>query len=213
MRRSGLSIALLAGAALCAGLGRPAAAPPAATPRTIEMHVGVPGWAALGVPHKELIDRFPGAEVTAFSGQDDALTVKIPGAGISCMVVGATPGELKVASLGFNLDGEYEGIPEGSFRTDRGVGKGSTVNDLLEAYGQPAEVVADRAARRSQRRQPDFDEAALPQLYQYRSADGAVTTSFVVQRHRVVRVVINALEPLKQHLLRQRSRESSRTGS
>lgn len=196
----------LAGAATGAA-PEPAAPAPEAAPRVIEAHVGVPGYVTLGMAHKDLVARFPGAEVNPFAGQADAFTVRIAGEGLSCMVLGASPDDLAVASIGFNLDGDYQGVPEGNFRTDRGIGKGSTVNDLLAAYGKPAEIVHDRAARRALRRRPDFREEDLPQLYQYRNDDQTVTTSFVVQGHRVVRVVINALEPLRRHVVRGKPAE------
>jgi hypothetical protein len=179
----------------------------AGAPRTIEIHVGVPGFLTLGLPHQEVLDRFPGALVEPFAGQDDAVTVKVPRAGVSWMVVGASPADLKVASIGFNLDGEYQGVSEGQFRTDRGLKKGSTVNDLLEAYGRPADIAMDRAARRALRGRAAPDDESIPRLYQYRSEDGAVTTSFVVQHHRVVRVLINAIEPLEKHILKRASEE------
>ena len=206
-------IALLAAALSGAAIAPPATAPDAGAdgrteaPRTIELHVGIPDWVTIGLAHKDLIARFPRAEVNPFAGQDDAYTVKISGAGISAMVLGASPETLAVASLGFNLDGDYQGVAEGNFRTDRGLRKGSTVNDLLSAYGKPAEIVSDRTARRALRRRPDFSEEEVPQLYQYRSDDGSVTTSFVVQDNRVVRVVINALEPLRNHIVKRKPPE------
>jgi hypothetical protein len=193
-----LAAALTAAACLVAAAG---------APRTIETHVGVPGFLTLGLSHKELMERFPGAAVEPFAGQDDALTVKIPRAGVSCMVVGEAPAELRVASIGFNLDGEYQGVSEGAFRTDRGLAKGSTVNDLLEAYGRPADIAVDRAGRRALRGNPGTNDDAVPRLYLYRSEDGGVTTSFVVQHNRVVRVLINAIAPLEKHVLKVRPRE------
>src|SRR5262247_1084866 len=110
----------------------PAPAPGEDRGRTVELHAGLPGMAFIGQPLEDLLKRFPAADVQPFAGQDDAVTVKMPAAGISCIAVGA-PDKLKVASVGFNLDGTYEGIGEGDFRTAKGIGKGSTVNDLIEA--------------------------------------------------------------------------------
>ena len=112
----------------------------AGTKPPIELHVGIRDLVYIGQPLDELIKRFPGAKVHPFSGQDDAANVRIAEAGISCIAVG-NPGELKLASIGFNLDGVYDGMAETPYRTGKGIGKGSTVNDLLEAYGQPFEML------------------------------------------------------------------------
>src|SRR2546422_7394017 len=63
------------------------------------------------------------------------------------MTLFRSPKDLKLASVGFNLDGVHEGMTEGRFRTSKGIGKGSTVNDLLEAYGEPAEILAEKPRR------------------------------------------------------------------
>ncbi|MGH9797607.1 MAG: hypothetical protein ACRD5D_05560, partial [Candidatus Polarisedimenticolia bacterium] len=137
-----------------------------------------------------------------FAGQDDAVTVKAPDAGLSLMTVGSPAEGLKVASLGINLVGRYEGVGEAGVRTSRGIGKGSTVNDLLEAYGPPVSVRADREAARRLRGRPEEDSARIPRHYQYRREDGVVTTSFVVEDNLVVRILINEIEPLRRHILK-----------
>ena len=183
----------------------PAAGAAADAAKTIELHAGIPGVAYIGQPLADLLKKFPGAEVAQFAGQEDAATVKVPEAGISCIAVGA-PDDLKVASVGFNLEGIYEGIGEGDFRTREGIGKGSTVNDLLGAYGPPAELVSGRPRGAAPR--PDAkDDPSLPQKYQYASDGGAVRTYFSVENYRVTRIVVNDLAPLDQHIVKGRPKK------
>jgi hypothetical protein len=167
------------------------------------MHAGIPGVAYVGQPLKDLVARFPQARVTPFARQDDAVTVQVAGLGISCVAIGATPGELKVASAGFNLEGSYEGVSECGCRTREGIGKGSTVNDLLEAYGQPREILGQRRANPLLKRRPEPEDPHAPLRYQYASPDGTRTTSFVVQDARVLRVVVYDLAPIDRHILRR----------
>ena len=185
--------------------GKPPAGAAANGGKMIELHVGIAGVAYLGQPLADLLKKFPGAEVAAFAGQEDATTVKVPGAGISCIAVGA-PDNLKVASVGFNLEGTYEGIGEGSFRTREGIGKGSTVNDLLGAYGPPVELVTERP-RGAAPRAGAKDDPSLPQKYQYASDGGAVRTYFSVENYRVTRIVVNDLAPLDQHIVKGRPKK------
>jgi hypothetical protein len=166
----------------------------------IELHVGIPGLAYIGQPLADLVKKFPAAQVVPFSKQDDAVIVKINGAGISCIAVGE-PADLKIASVGFNLDGANEGMSEGSFRTLKGIGKGSTVNDLLDAYGQPVEILGDKP-RGALRRDVPLEDASVPKLYQYANGDGSVKTNFLVVNHQVKRVVVNDLAPLDQHIVK-----------
>jgi len=184
------------------GAAPPAAQRPDAT-HTIEIHVGVAGVAYIGQPLGDLVHRFPAAQVEAFAKQADAAVVRIPDAGISCYVVGDDPKDLRVASVGFNFEETYQGVSEAGYRTSKGIGKGSTVNDLLEAYG-PAEILGDRAQPPALRRHAPPEDPNAPRKYQYASPDASVKTYFVVEGARVLRVVINHLAPLDKHILKNR---------
>lgn len=204
--RPALAFTLLLVPALAAGAAQDRPAPPGPDEaRTIELHVGVPGLAFIGQRLEDLLKRFPDAQVVPFAGQEDAVTVKVPGAGISFIAVGA-PGDLKVASAGFNLEGAYEGMAEGDFRTSKGIGKNSTVNDLLEAYGPPVDLLSEHP-RGSPRRAVPKDDPSLPQKYQYANEGGTVKTYFTVENHRVTRIVVNDLAPLDEHIVKAGSRK------
>ena len=168
--------------------------------RQIELHVGIRDFVFIGQPLTDLIKKFPAASVHPFASQDDAVNVRIAEAGISCIAVG-TPGELKVASVGFNLDGAAEGMAEAPYRTDKGFGKGSTVNDLLEAYGQPVDVLGQEP-RGALRKPVPVESPSAPKMYQYKNEDGSIKTFFLVQDHLVRRVVVNDLQPLDQHIVK-----------
>ncbi len=168
--------------------------------RRIELHVGIPGFVYIGQSVTDLVKKFPRASVVPFAGQDDAAMVNIADAGISCIAVGA-PKDLKLASVGFNLDGVHEGMTEGRFRTSKGIGKGSTVNDLLEAYGEPGEILAEKP-RGALKRKVNLEDPAVPKMYQYASEDGSVKTFFLVEGHQVKRVVVNHLAPLDEHIVK-----------
>ncbi len=188
---------LLAGAAAPA---EPAAeGPVAGGPTIIRLHVGVPGRAFIGQARAALLEAFPGAVETPFARQQDAISFQAKEAGIACVLAGPSPTDLRVASVGFNLEGTYEGIGEGEWRTEAGIGKGSTVNDLLATYGKPGRLVDQGARGRSG--SPPAPEA--PTLYQYYNTEGTVSTSFVVLFNRVVRIVVNHLDPLERHLIRR----------
>ena len=195
-RNAGAALIGAALAIVCTGADERAAA---AAPTTVRLHVGVPDRVFIGQPRDLLLKAFPGAESSPFAGQKDAITVRSKDGGISCVLTGTSDEDFRVASVGFNLEGIYEGIGEGEWRTEADIGKGSTVNDLLAAYGQPADII-DKGARRRPGSRPAPD---TPKLYQYRNDDGTVSTSFVVQSNRVVRIVVNHLEPLERHLLRR----------
>lgn len=180
----------------------PAAATGERAAQTVELHAGIPGVVFIGQSLEDLLKRFPAADVRAFAGQEDAVTVKVPAAGISCIAVGP-PDSMKVASVGFNLDGTYEGIGEGNYRTGKGIGKGSTVNDLLEAYGPPVDLVTARPKGAPPRPGAKVDPS-LPQKYQYENEGGAIRTYFLVENYRVTRIVVNELKSLEQHLIKAR---------
>src|SRR2546422_7073671 len=117
------------------------------------------------------------------------------------MTLFRSPKDLKLASVGFNLDGVHEGMTEGRFRTSKGIGKGSTVNDLLEAYGEPAEILAEKP-RGALKRKVNLEDPAVLKMYQYASEDGSVKTFFLVEGHQVKRVVVNHLAPLDEHIVK-----------
>jgi hypothetical protein len=171
----------------------------------IELHVGIRDLVYIGQPLADLVKKFPDAKVLPFSGQDDAASVRIAEKGISCIAVGK-PGDLKVASIGFNLDGVYEGMAETPYRTGKGIGKGSTVNDLLEAYGQPIDVLGEQP-RSALHKTPPIDSPSVAKMYQYKNEDGAIKTFFLVQDHLVRRVVVNDLLPLDEHVVKGRPKK------
>ena len=209
--RAGVAAAALALASVAAlpavGAGAPASRPLAIpgpdAAHTIEIHVGVAGVAYIGQPLGDLVRRFPSAQVEPFAKQEDAAMVKIPESGISCYAVGDDPRDLRVASVGFNFEETYQGVSEAGYRTNKGIGKGSTVNDLLEAYG-PAEIGGERSQPPALRRRSPPEDPNAPRKYQYASPDGSVKTYFVVEGARVLRVVINHLAPLDKHILKNR---------
>jgi hypothetical protein len=166
----------------------------------IEMHVGIPAFVYIGQSLPEVLKKFPRAQVLPFSGQEDAKVVKIAEEGISCVAVG-DPGDLKLASVGFNLDGAHEGIVEGKFRTRQGIGKGSTVNDVLETYGQPVEILGEQP-RSGLKRTPAPEDPSVPKMYQYANEDGSIKTYFLIVDHLVKRIVVNHLAPLDQHIVK-----------
>jgi hypothetical protein len=205
-------IALLAtGLLLTAGpslADDPVPGPPGSDPgagdqqRSIEMHVGIPGLAYLGQALAELEKKFPAAQRTPFAGQEDVLVVQIPEAGISCYVVGETPEQLTVASVGINFEQVYEGIAESGLRTVEGIGKGSTVNDVLGTYGR-AEITGERRSSAMMRRGPTQEDPDALKKYLYPREDGLVSTYFMARGARVLRVVMNDV-PLLERFIMQR---------
>ncbi len=198
---------------LSAGTAPGAAAPPTApsdagkgsqpeAARTIEMHKGVAGLAYIGQPLKDFLGKFPRARPIPFAKQEDAVIVKVPEAGISCMAVGPA-GEMKVASVGFNWRAGYEGLAENAYRTSEGIGKGSTINDLLATYGRPTRISAERTNNPGAKGNPMPADPGAPQKYSYGNAGATVTTYFVVEGSDIARVVINHLAPLERHILKR----------
>lgn len=188
----------------CAAATPPRAAPssPEETSHTIVMHVGVPGVAYIGQPLKELLAKFPHAKQTPFAKQEDVVIVSIPDQGLSCYAVGPAPDSLTLASVGFNFDETYEGVQAGDYRTREGIGRGSTVNDLLGTYGPPETVAGERSPSSALRRSSPPGDRDGPKKYTYASPDGKVKTYIVVEGYRVMRLVVNDLAPLKQYLLK-----------
>ena len=199
--RTGVRVLLLA-ALLPAGAWASARSDADAA-RVIEMHVGIPGVAYIGQPLKDFVERFPQAKVTPFARQEDIVQVAVPDAGISCLAVGPTPGEMKVASVGFVLDETYMGAQAVGYRTREGIGQGSTVNDLLGTYGAPTEITGERATKPALGSPRPKEDPNDPKKYQYASPDRSVKTYFVVQGSRVLRVVVNDLAPLDRHMVKR----------
>lgn len=195
-------VVLLALAALAAGAPdkAPAPKPQKGQPPQIEMHVGVPSLVYIGQSLPEVLKKFPRAQVLPFSKQEDVKIVKMAEEGISCLAVG-DGGDLKVASIGFNVDGAHEGILESKYRTRQGIGKGSTVNDVLETYGQPVDILGEKPKSPLQRK-PEPDDPSVPKMYQYANEDGSVKTYFLIVNHMVKRIVVNQLGPLDEHIVK-----------
>ncbi len=183
--------------------------PKASASKSIEIHVGIPGLVYVGQPMKALLAEFPDAKVTALADQTDAFVVQVPEAGLSSYVVGDTTESLMVASVGFNFDTTYLGVGEGEFRSGKGIGRGSTVNDLLEAYGQPTRITGERPPGTPPGRTPQSDDPKLARKYMYESPDGSVTTYFIVQDYLVRRMVVNLVAPLDRHITKSRPENPS----
>ena len=166
------------------------------------MHVGIPGVAYVGQQLKDLLQRFPKAQMTQFAKQEDVWIVSVPEEGLSCYLVGPGRDSLKVASVGFNFEETYLGAREGTYRTREGIGKGSTVNDLLGTYGKPVAITGERSAKPSPQQPAPQEDPGAPKKYQYANPDGTVKTYFVVQGYRVVRAVVNDLGPLAEYVLK-----------
>jgi hypothetical protein len=162
----------------------------------IALHVGVPGEVYLGQPLADLLARFPGAKSEPFAQQTDVVHVQIPTEGISALAMGDTPAKMTVESIGFNFAEPYEGIPPGTWRTVEGIGGGSNVNELLQAYGKPADTKPEK------RKAP---AAGAPERVRhvYRSRDGAVTSYFVVDGSRVLRLAMSRNASIERYILKR----------
>jgi hypothetical protein len=211
MRRSrGSRVALLAAA--LAGLAavdgaapKPEAGGAAAPRQVIALHIGVPGEAYLGQPLAEFLARFPGAKSEPFAQQTDVVRVQVPAEGISALAMGDTPAGMTVESLGFNFSDAYEGVSPGKRRTVEGIGSGSNVNELLEIYGRPVQTTPEKRGGKA----PAGQERVR---HLYRSADGAVTSYFVVEGSRVLRLAMSRTASIERFLLK-RGPGSAPTGS
>ncbi len=177
----------------------------AADGRAIEMHVGLAGRAYLGQPLADLQERFPQAEIVPFARDENILVVKIADSGISCFVVGEERDAMNVASVGFNFEGPYEGVGESGLKTAEGIGKGSTVNELLGVYGR-AEIADDGPRNPLLRRRAEPEDPNRPQKYIFTSDDGRVKTYFQIRGPRVLRMVINDIEPIDRYIIKRSSR-------
>lgn len=171
----------------------------------IQLHVGIPELVYLGQPMGELLRTFPDAQVNQLFNQSDAVQIKLPHFGISCLAMGPTRESLKVGSIGFNLGGTYQGVAQGSYKTDKGISIGSSVNELVEAYGRPYRISGERVARRGVPLDGGEMDPNAPQKYWYRNEDETVTTYFEIQRNIVVRVVINLLASIEEHIIKHHS--------
>lgn len=199
--------------------GAPSSGPaPAASAKTevIQMHLGVPGLVYVGQPLAEFLAKFPGALTTPVAGQPQVVRVQVKSEGISCLAMGETPAKMTIESIGFNFGKTYEGVSAGSRRTLEGIGSGSSVNDLLGTYGRPAETSTERPPGTPPHRRPRADDPDAPVRHIYRSADGGVTTYFVVQGSEVVRMAIGRPAEIEKHLSKQPAvdaRPSAREGA
>ena len=202
MRPKRLIPVLLATAAVSLAAAVPPPKPPVANSAgPVQLHQGVPGIVFIGQPLSELLARFPTAVTSPFAGQADVVRVQVADRGLSCLVMGATPASMTVESIGFNFSGSYEGVDQGAWRTAEGIGRGSTINDLLGTYGKPEETIPERPAGIVPPRRPEAGEStALRHLY--RSADGLVTTYFVVQGSDVVRMAIGRPAAVSKYILK-----------
>jgi hypothetical protein len=189
---------------VAAGLVSAGAAPSTSkSVETITVHVGVPGTVYIGQPLVDFIARFPGAEKTPFANQNDVVRLQVPAEGISALAMGRTPAVMTIESIGFNFEGTYEGVGPGPRRTAEGIGRGSTVNDLLGTYGKPAETVPEKRRGTLSPGAQGAAAAGEPLRYLYRSEDGAVATYFVVDDTRVVRMAMSRLAAVQEHLMKR----------
>ena len=203
MRSKASASAVFATAVALAAAGGPIAAPAAPKPEApkaqakdvIALHKGVPGEVYLGQPLADFLAHFPGAKSEPFAKQIDVVRVQVPAQGISVLAMGETPAKMTVESIGFNFADAYEGVTAGKRRTVEGIGSGSSVNKLLEAYGKPAQTTTEKRPAGST--QPERVR------HLYRSADGTVTSYFVIEGSRVLRLAMNRGASLERFLLQR----------
>jgi len=198
---AGAAAALLA---LAAPLrAAPAPQKPSAANSAIELHVGIRGVAYLGQPLKDLLEKAPGAKVTRNEAQPNTAQVQIPAAGITLLAVGDSDEALRVASLRFEFDRVYDKFVPKGYRTDKGIGPGSNVNDLVVAHGRPSQIFREREEGMTD---GPPDEEPPYEKYQYTSPDGEFSTYFVVAGSAVEAVVINEKDPLRDRVNTPRPR-------
>jgi hypothetical protein len=176
------------------------------TPNVIALHVGVPGEVYLGQPLAEFLAHFPGARSEPFAQQTDVVRVQVASEGISALAMGDTPAKMTIESIGFNFADSYEGVGPGPRRTIEGIGSGSNVNELLEAYGKPADTSPEKGKKPS---------ASSPERIRhlYRSQDGEVTSYFVVEGSRVLRLAMSRTASVERYLLKRGPASGSPPGS
>lgn len=180
----------------------PGAPKPAAAPsKSIVLHEGVPGLVYLGQPLTEFMAKFPGAASTPFAGQNDVVRIQVPDQGISILAMGVTPATMTVESIGFNWVGAYEGVQSGNRRTKEDIGAGSTVNELLEAYGKPADIAQESRKGSLSPQQPPGPDATL--RYLYRSADATSATFFIVKGSQVMRMATSHPASVDRYILKR----------
>lgn len=178
-----------------------AAKPPAAPSKSIVLHAGVPGLVYLGQPLTDFMAKFPGAVSTPFAGQADVVRIQVPDQGISVLAMGVSPANMTVESIGFNWQGSYEGVKAGTRRTSEGIGTGSTVNELLEAYGKPADIAQETRKGGLAPNQPPGPDATL--RYLYRSADATAATFFIVKGSTVMRMATSHPASVERYILKK----------
>jgi len=189
------------------GVAPPAAqtAPKDAAPKSLDVidrFVGIPGMLYLGQPLSAMLARFPGAQTSPFSNQAEVVRVQVPAEGISCLAMGATPASMTIESIGFTFAQPYEGVAAGRRRTREGIGAGTTVNEMLEAYGRATDIKIERPKSQRGDNQAAPDPAALSQ-YLYRSEDGSVSTYFVVQGANVLRMAMSHPAMVERYILKR----------
>lgn len=177
---------------------------PDASKDVIRMNVGIPGTIFLGQPLTDVLARFPGVKKVPFANQPQVVQLQIPDQGISALAMGETPASMTVESIGFNFAEPYEGIQPGANRTVEGIGAGSNVNELLEAYGKPAESgpEARRAGVAPVTPAPGKTEAPERIRHLYRSEDGQVATYFIVEGSRVLRMAMSRPASVQRYVVR-----------
>ncbi|HKQ96485.1 MAG TPA: hypothetical protein VJV75_01290 [Candidatus Polarisedimenticolia bacterium] len=178
-----------------------AAKPPAAPSKSIVLHSGVPGLVYLGQPIAEFMAKFPGAVSTPFAGQADVVRLQVADQGISVLAMGVSPATMTVESIGFNWQGQYEGVKAGTRRTSEGIGPGSTVNELLEAYGKPADIAQETRKGALAPNQPPGPDATL--RYLYRSSDATAATFFIVKGSSVMRMATSRPASVERYILKK----------